>query len=274
MRHANPLVRTYNAALHLYPRPFHHRYAAEMQLLFADLLNELPNSRARTTATFAARIAADLIPSILKEHIAMFTRRTFARVLALQAVLLIAVTTVIALLCYTTVQQTMRTSANDPQIQLAADAANRIAAGSTPAAALPALPPIDPALTPSPFVIIYNDAGVPLATTATFNRTIPAPPAGVFTYLRSHPEDRITWKPGIIANNQSLRIAAVLRPYTSAQGSGFILAGRTLTETESRISQIGSLVLLAWCAAIACILLMTFIVYRLIPPNPAPPVVA
>ena len=253
------LTKTYSAALHLYPRPFHRRYAEEMNLLFADLITELPSNKPRTTARFAARIAADLIISILKEHLAMFTRRTFARVLALQAVLLIAVTTVIAMLCYVTAQQVLRAQANDPQIQLAADAANRIAAGSTPPAALPALPPIDPALTPSPFVIIYNETGQPLATTATFNRTIPAPPAGVFDYLRTHPEDRISWKPGV--NN--LRIAAVLRPYTSPQGNGFILAGRTLTETESRIANIGTLVLFAWLAAILCILLGTFLIHRL-----------
>src|SRR5216117_420044 len=61
-------------------------------------------------------------------------------------------------LIYLTVQQVWRQSANDPQIQLARDAAEAISAGAAPQTVLPATS-VDYSRSLAPFVMILSDSG-------------------------------------------------------------------------------------------------------------------
>jgi hypothetical protein len=61
-------------------------------------------------------------------------------------------------LVYLTTQQVLRMNANDPQIQMAEDAAAALDAGETPAALLPE-DIVDIATSLAPFLVIFDDQG-------------------------------------------------------------------------------------------------------------------
>jgi hypothetical protein len=123
------------------------------------------------------------------------------------------------------VQQNYRLSANDPQIQMAHDAADTLASGTTTAVLLENLPTVDIARSLSPFEIIYDKDGHELTATGKLEGTVPALPAGVLAYARAHGEDRLTWQP-----RPGIREAAVV----VHQGQFYVLAARSLSEVEAR----------------------------------------
>ena len=69
---------------------------------------------------------------------------------------------------------------------------------------------------------------------------IPSLPKGVFEYARQHGEDRITWSP-----RRGVRVAMVVE-FAAAAHPYFVAAGRSLQETELRVSSLSSMVLIAW----------------------------
>ncbi len=149
--------------------------------------------------------------------------------------------TLFALLAYVLVQQDLRQSANDPQIQMAED-------NISPAS----LPAIDISQSLAPFVIIFDDNGKPIASSGTLNGATPVPPAGVFDYVRTSGggnlrptdvfgEDRFTWEP-----ESGVRVAAVV----VRQGSDFILAGRNIREVERREDRAVLTTLAAWLVGV------------------------
>lgn len=148
---------------------------------------------------------------------------------------------------YVLVQQDLRMSANDPQIQLAEDAASALRSGQ-PAQAVVNGTPIDMARSLAPFVIVFDDSGQPLASSATLDGQVPTPPPGVFSYVAANGEERLTWQP-----RSDVRVAAVMVRYTGA-ASGYVLAGRSLREVERRTDQMLALATLAWAATLGATL--------------------
>jgi hypothetical protein len=151
---------------------------------------------------------------------------------------------------YLLVQQNLRQSANDPQIQIAEDAAAALAAGDPLSSFLPAeTVAVESSL--APFVVVFSDAGEATASTGLLHGETPALPAGVFDYVRSHGEDRVTWQP-----EPGVRIAAVIVRY-GGEEPGFVLAGRSLREVEARednillLASAAGIVLLVAAAAAA-----------------------
>lgn len=172
-----------------------------------------------------------------------------------------AVSTIICALVLVAVQQNLRLSANDPQIQMAEDAAAAIGAGEP----VPNPPPqasVEISSSLAPFLAFYDDEGKVLATNAKLGNLLPTLPAGVFAYVRAHGEDRVTWQP-----KRGVRIAAVITRYQGTT-SGFILAGRSLREVEARVNKLSMIVAAAWLAAL--ISSFVLIAYRCLPK--APPV--
>ena len=157
----------------------------------------------------------------------------------LYALPLVLLTTLLAALVAAAVQQDQRQTANDPQIQLAEDTAAALAAGQPVTALVPATK-VDLATSLAPYLIVYDDAGRPVAASATLNGAIPALPAGVLDAVRPGGEDRITWQP-----QAGVRGAAVITRVGGA-APGFVLAGRSLREVEKRIDALTGIVLLAW----------------------------
>ena len=157
---------------------------------------------------------------------------------------------VVTALCgvvYAAVFQNIRQSANDPQIQMAEDAAALLASG---APAQTALPPnkVDIANSLAPYLVVYDETGQAIASSAQLDGTAPAIPAGVFAYTRDHSEDRLTWQP-----REGVRSAIVVTHFRGA-ASGFVVAGRSLREVERQEDNLMQIVAAAWLASLAATL--------------------
>jgi hypothetical protein len=88
---------------------------------------------------------------------------------------LAAVTTLLCGLVYLAVQQSLRQGANDPQIQMAEDAAAALAASTTPESVLP-VAQVEIFTSLAPFMVIYDDTGGPLTSSGLLHGTIPLLP--------------------------------------------------------------------------------------------------
>lgn len=155
-----------------------------------------------------------------------------------------AVVTLLCGLAYATSQQVLRQSANDPQIQMAEDAAAALAAGQAAEAVVPSgKVQIDRSL--APFMIVFDGSGRPTTSSAVLDGQTPMVPEGVIEFVRQHGENRITWAP-----KPDVRIAAVIVGYggsaPNAAFTGFVLAGRSLREVEVREDQIFHMAGLGW----------------------------
>jgi hypothetical protein len=153
-------------------------------------------------------------------------------------------------LIHLAVQQDLRLGGNEPQVQMAEDAAAAMASGES---ALAVVPPgkVDLASSLAPFMIVYDDAGNVQASSGILGNQTPALPGGVLDYTRSHSEDRITWQPP-----PGVRIAAVVTRFEGPK-SGFVLAGRSLREVEKRIDlltlQVGTALIAALVASLIAV---------------------
>ena len=153
---------------------------------------------------------------------------------------LVFVTIALTGLIYVSVQQNLRQGANDPQIQVAEDLADRL----NPQTQIPNFSQtIDLRKSLSTFVIVYNHDGKPIASTAYLDNQIPSPPIGVLQFAEKNRENRVTWEPV-----EGVRIASVIIPLSGQ--TGFVLAGRSLREVEVRIDRITMMTLAAWLVAV------------------------
>jgi len=261
----------YARALRLYPETFRYSHADSMRQAFRDALRDasLPQRQ------LLPLILRDYLNSIVKEHLSML-RDTFARpALVFNALILAVLATGLALALYAIPQQVLRQGANDPQIALAGDLVAKLEQGVAPAVAVPAAG-LDMARSLTPFVIVYDDQGRPLASQAQVNGQTPAPPQGVFDYVRQHGEERLSWQPilGTTSNkdektalnggmalqrSHGLRIAAVIQRVQLANGNsaGFVLAGRNMREVEAREQQVSQMAGFTWICMLGVILVGT-----------------
>ena len=155
--------------------------------------------------------------------------------------LALAVITLLAGLSYFLCQQLQRQNANDPQIQIAEDASEAFTAGQPVPTMDQAGSQIDIAKSLSTFIIIYNATGTAVFSTGLLNNAVPAPPNGIFDWVKAHGQDRVTWQP-----TKDVRIAAVLMPYSASGQSGTVLVGRSLREVEKRDNMLLLQVAIGW----------------------------
>lgn len=157
---------------------------------------------------------------------------------------------------YLTAQQVMRHLANDPQVQMAEDAASAIERGRHPEDLIKG-DTIDIGRSIAPFLIVFNEAGVPVASDAVLDGAVPRPPRGVFCSCGGG-ENRVTWQP-----RHGVRIASVIVHHGGAQ-PGFVLAGRSLRESERRTGVMGVLLFALWVVtAIGSLVLIAAVTHRL-----------
>lgn len=186
------------------------------------------------------------------------------------AILMIPVTGLFFLI-YAAVQQNYRQSANDPQIQMAEDAAALLEKSWLPAAVVPKTEPIDIKESLAPFIIVLDDNGEIIGSSAKLENRYPIPPSGVFAFLKTGQgdvfglfkqfksgmknESRLTWQP-----ETGVRIASVI-VRVSGTHPGFVLAGRSLRETEKRTEQLAFMVLVVWVMAAITIFAILFLAF-------------
>jgi hypothetical protein len=165
--------------------------------------------------------------------------------------------TIMAGLVYGVGQHILRSGANDPQVQMAHDAAASWDAGANPVSLIPS-GRIDVGRSLAPFLIVFDSCGVEIASSAVLDGSSPRLPSGVFDSVRQAGEDRITWQPA-----QGVRIAAVIVPARQ----GFVLAGRSLRLVEEREGDTELLALLGWLAALGATAVAAFAVAWLQEPH-------
>ena len=140
------------------------------------------------------------------------------------------------------VQQNYRQSANDPQLQMAEDAAASLSAGAGPSQVATG-PQVDMATSLAPFIIVFDSAGRPLASTATLGGQTPIPPIGVLQTATDQGQNMVTYEP-----RSGVRAAIEVVPWSASGASGTVVAGRSLKEIEQRESDLGLMVLAGWLA--------------------------
>lgn len=158
-------------------------------------------------------------------------------------------------LLYVVVQQELRWGANDPQIQLAEDAARALDAGATPAA-VAGTAKVDVAASLSPFIVVYDASGGVLAAGGQLDGADPVPPLGVLGQARTGSPSMVTWQP-----RSGVRIASV----TVAWRGGTVLAGRSLREVERREDLALLLVGAGWAAIMAAVAVASLVAARVWP---------
>jgi hypothetical protein len=135
---------------------------------------------------------------------------------------------------------------NDPQIQMAWDAAYALDHGKTIEEVVPA-EGIDMDRSLAPFYIIYNSAEQPVAGSGSLNDSLQTVPNGVLDFAKENRENRLTWQP-----QPGTRIAAVIVPYKD----GFVLAGRNMREVEAREAQVSQFAGITWVLAMTATLVV------------------
>lgn len=145
----------------------------------------------------------------------------------------------ISLLCsliYLVGQQNLRQSANDPQIQLSQEITEKLSTGLPPDVLI-GTEVIDIEKSLSPYIVVYDENGMPLATSAKLDGYTPLLPSGVFAYTREHGQNRVTWQP-----KPGVRSAIVVAKYSG----GFVMVGRSLKEVEQRQNLLLFQIVVAW----------------------------
>jgi hypothetical protein len=92
----------------------------------------------------------------------------------------------------------------------------------------------------APFLQIYDEKGSLLDANVMLHGKSLTISKSALDYAKDHGENRLTWQP-----EKGVRIAAVVS-YYQGQYPGFVVAGRSLRETENRIGNVGKLCFLAW----------------------------
>ncbi len=166
------------------------------------------------------------------------------------------VTTMLCGLLYAAVQYNVRSGANDPQIQMAEDAATDLQNNKIPDQIIPQSK-IDISKSLAPFMIIYNQQGQILSSSANLYGKNPILPEGVLVDTKNKGETRFTWQPSV-----GVRSAVVVK-YFGGPNPGFVLAGRSLREIEKREDYILKEVVLGYLVILFLILTSTIILKAL-----------
>jgi hypothetical protein len=155
---------------------------------------------------------------------------------------------------YAASHQVIRLEANNRQIELATEIANRQESGQNIQNLLPQ-DKIDPSISLSTFVILFNESGQPVNSSATLDRSIPEIPQGVLQNAKTKGLHSVTWEP-----REGVRIAASVA-YFEGKSNGYVLVGRSLKESERQETRIFYVAIAGWLLS----LLLIFLVAILIP---------
>lgn len=141
-------------------------------------------------------------------------------------------------LVYLVAQQSLRLGANELPAQLAIETSIKLQNGQSVKDAVPT-EKVDISKSLNAFVMVYDNNKSLIATSGIKDNNDPVYPKGVLDSVDLKSESRITWQPVV-----GLRFSTVAIKYSN----GYIVAGRSLSETEKLIAKLGELVFMAWLA--------------------------
>jgi energy-converting hydrogenase Eha subunit F len=174
-------------------------------------------------------------------------RRLFSRAFALWIPFVVALTGVFGCI-YLATQQNYRQSFNDPQVQIAEDAALRLTEGGVPADIVSHSEPIvDLQKSLALWIGVYDSSGKPLESSGVLAGEPPQPPLGLFddttwTFEKAYvingmKEVHVTWQ-----SKYDTRQALVI----VHAGDRFVVVGRSMRVIEDRIIDMGHELLFGW----------------------------
>jgi len=158
------------------------------------------------------------------------------RAAGVAAAVLVAASVVAGFIVY---QFALKQPANHPQVEVADAAVARLNAGADPSSVVPANQ-VEIG-SPDLYVMVLDSNRTVLATSAHLNGETVVPPAGVFDYVRDHGDDRVTWQPA-----PGVRSAIVVESFRG----GFVVAGRTLSDSENLEGPLVRTAIAAWLAVV------------------------
>lgn len=126
---------------------------------------------------------------------------------------------------YTVTQQAGRSAANDPQIQIAEDAAAQLNMGDHPLIVTSGQTDIETSL--APFTIVYDKSGKVVSGSGYIRGKVPKVPLGILAAAKGRDYHTVTWEP-----KDGVRVAAV----TVAADKYYVLSGRSLKLAEKNAS--------------------------------------
>ena len=153
---------------------------------------------------------------------------------------------------YALVQQDLRQSANDPQVQLAYDAASRLASGATPDSLVPEKSDVTSSL--APFLVIYDKTGKAVAGSGTLDGVFPVMPLGVLQAADREGYHAVTWQP-----KSNVRLASA----TVAGKDYYVVSARSLYLVEKREEQTGILATIGLAASLILFIFFVALPLRL-----------
>jgi len=157
---------------------------------------------------------------------------------------LVFIATVLSVTFFLVIQQDLRESANDPQIQTAQETALAIAAGQPVLSVLPEQK-VNISASLDPFIMVFGLNGQLIASSGTLNNTPPVFPASILSNAHSQGEESITWEP-----ETGLRFAAVVLPFSGENQSGYVVVARSLTEVERLENMLGLDIFGGWIISV------------------------
>jgi len=146
----------------------------------------------------------------------------------------------------------LRQMADDPQIQIAEDIAPILATGQDPRA-LEQQAKVDISKSLVQFIIVYDNDGKVVASTAKLNEESPIVPKDALEASKATGQNRITWMP-----QENVRSALVINRF-EGEKPGYVVVGRSLREVEKRKQEMLKLGPLSWGASLFSTLLASYI---------------
>lgn len=161
----------------------------------------------------------------------------------------IAIITIVIGLIYCAVQQNYRSSANDPQVQIARELQGHLQKGNP----LPFGDSVEMETSLSVFQQTYDKNANPLLSTGYLNGKVPRLPKGVFEYAKTNGEHWITWQP-----QENVRMATgIVR--VNVGPVAYLVVGRSLNDVEKRIASMTKMIFMGWILCI-CVVLVNWLV--------------
>ena len=156
------------------------------------------------------------------------------------------IVTVIFLFIYASVQQSYRTTANDPQIQLASEIKQRLENSESIQDFFPK-DTVDLSKSPSVFAMLLDNQNHVTHSSGFLHNENPMLPKGVLDFVKTNGEDRVTWQP-----QPNVRMATVIMKINTDNIS-YVAVGRSLKEVEVRESNLVFMTFVGWIICIAII---------------------
>lgn len=145
---------------------------------------------------------------------------------------------------YAMVQQSARLSANDAPLAAVRSAKEKLEDGKTPKEVIPT-EETDLRSDSGVFLIVTDDSEKVLASSAVLDDEAALPTRGVFDQGDQKGLYSFTWEP-----KKGVRHATQVLKYDSDNGSGFVVAGQSLTQIEKRAGTYNLIAVLTWLAVV------------------------